>query len=80
MNMRIYASGLSRIRADPMIGRFFMLEHQHDWGFDPSRKMTIGTGDPIFRELRQKYRYSRDEERVFIFRKFCMLSILPRNL
>ena len=62
MNMRIYASGLSRICADPMIGRFFMLEHQHDWGFDPSRKMTIGTGDPIFRELRAKYRYSRDDE------------------
>ena len=62
MNQRIYSSGLTREAADPMLGRFTMLEHQHSWSFDPSHKITMSTNDVIFREIRQKYKWSRNDE------------------
>ena len=59
---RVYQSGLGREGADPSLGRFTMLTHEHSWSFDPKREIVISTADTVFREIRLKYAYTRDDE------------------
>ena len=59
---RVYQSGLGREGADPILGRFTMLEHKHAWSFDPKRQIVISTANTVFREIRLKYGYTRDDE------------------
>ena len=39
-----------------------MLEHAHSWSFDPTRKIVISVANAVFREIRLKYGYSKDDE------------------
>ena len=55
-------SGLGRKAPPQSIGRYFMLPHEHSWDFKPHSSLGISTSDPVFREIRIKYNYSRLDE------------------
>ena len=59
---RIFMSGLGRKAPPQSIGRYFMLPHEHSWDFKPHSSLGISTSDPVFREIRIKYNYSRLDE------------------
>lgn len=39
-----------------------MLTHEHAWSFDPKQTIVISTANTVFREIRLKYGYTRDDE------------------
>lgn len=55
-------SGLGRKAPPQNIGRYFMLPHEHSWDFKPHSSLGISTSDPVFREIRLKYNYTRLDE------------------
>lgn len=59
---RIFMSGLGRKAPSQNIGRYFMLPHEHSWDFKPHSSLGISTSDPVFREIRLKYNYTRLDE------------------
>ena len=60
--MKNQIPGLTRYAPELELGRFTMLEHHHSWSFDPSHKITVSTGDAIFREIRYLKPYTCDHD------------------